>query len=372
MPEKKQLGGVMRILFVDTACDGHHPVYAKELIQASLDAGNESVAILPETIDVPCSIVLFSRNLAEKKFKDYLYFLYWIVHTAREKKVDRIHILNGDYFYRFMGIGLGLLKKYRTIITFHSIRRGKLHDISLKRIFKKIDCGVVHTSKLEQDLLSMGIENVVHIEYPCFGMRQLRNPIECKRLVGADVHIPLLGAIGSTREDKGLDVLLEALEGVKSKVQLLVAGKEEYFNRSFIEEKVKGFSNKIILKLEFLTNDDLETCINACDIIVLPYKKIFDGASGPLVEGCYLRKKIVASSHGSLGVTVSENHLGITFESEDPDSLRCAIEEAVHNLDSGYDTVAESYRKSLDPRIFREAYLKLYQTTEANFGSGGR
>ena len=69
--------------------------------------------------------------------------------------------------------------------------------------------------------------------------------------------------------------------------------------------------------------------MSCVDIFVLPYRKEFDGASGPLTEAVVREKMIVSSDHGSLGKIVNSNHLGITFESENSKELEKALSRAL-------------------------------------------
>lgn len=50
-----------------------------------------------------------------------------------------------------------------------------------------------------------------------------------------------------------------------------------------------------------MTDREFAEVIAASDIIALPYRKKFNGASGPLVEGVYLGKCIIGPNHGNLG-----------------------------------------------------------------------
>lgn len=71
-----------------------------------------------------------------------------------------------------------------------------------------------------------------------------------------------------------------------------------------------------------MTDEEFEMAIQAVDAIVLPYRKTFNGASGPLGEGVAKGKMIIAANHGSLGDIVEKNHLGYTFESENIEALK--------------------------------------------------
>lgn len=70
---------------------------------------------------------------------------------------------------------------------------------------------------------------------------------------------------------------------------------------------------KIKLKLicVFLSEEEFAYASEAADIIVLPYRKIFSGASGPLGEGVWKRKCIVGPMEGNLGYTDKKVSFGL-------------------------------------------------------------
>lgn len=188
-----------------------------------------------------------------------------------------------------------------------------------------ISYGVVHTESLEKMLLEMGIKNVKHIEYPQFQKIAVPSTEDARKQLRLKEDIPVLLALGATRDDKGLDILLDALNFVNHDFQLLIAGKEESFSEEFIDEHTKKYSTKVTKLLKFLDDYEFAECLSAADFVVLPYRKCFDGASGPLGEGVVLGKTIIGPNHGSLGDIIEKNHLGYIFEAENINSLAKVI-----------------------------------------------
>ncbi len=344
-------------MYVDILIDGHHLSYMKSLIKSDQ---NEYVLVLPEKVEIfGCKQYIFKEvDFFNKKLSEYLSWLNEIYEIAKREKPDIIHFLYGDVFYKFFGIGLSKFKNFKIISTFHWVKFDVLRRISLKSIFNKIDKGVVHTEFLYKKIKELGINNITHIEYPQFNTPLLDN-IEAKRYFGLKDTVPTLGCIGGTRHDKGLDILLKALNYVNSPFQLLISGKEESFNKAFIEEEIKGYSERVVLYLKYLSDEELYKSLNASDIIVLPYRRNFAGASGPLSEGVWLRKTIIGPNNSSLGDIIINNELGLSFEVEDISDLAKSINELLQNQ-YNWTEKAELYRKSLDPLLFREKYLEIY------------
>ena len=350
----------MKVLLVDTACDGHHISYISSLLDALKN--DECKLISPEKIPVDCDQTICNRDFKKKQYRDYFALMSMVLSVAREFKPDIVHFLYGDYFYRFFGVGLGQIKNSRIVMTFHSIRRGKLLDISLHNLFfHAADMSVVHTKALLDEVKEMGVNKVQRIDYPCFMKQCEKTKDECCRKIGLATDVPVLGVYGSTRYDKGLDLLLEALNKVEHPFQLLIAGKAEAFDEAYISEHTVKYSDSVHMKLEYLTDDDLQECMNAADIIVLPYRRIFNGASGPLTDGVFMGKRVIAASHGSLGSVVTENHLGVVFETENITSLAEAISHELSLKEQIMDAEAFEYIKLLSPELFKDRYMNLYR-----------
>lgn len=348
----------MKVLLVDTYLAGHHLSYLN-----SLSAINEDIEIVvPHESDK----IRMSRDrihyIAVDK-TDKLWYFKWLKllrDLIEEIKPDIVHFLYGDELYRYMGIGLRVAcERCRIVVTFHQVRHSRLRDFGRRIYGKQIDAAVVHTEQLKQDFENLGVRNVYHVEYPQFCEAVQISQKTAQSKLGICDNSPVLLALGGTRWDKGLDLLLDALTNVKAPFHLLVAGKEQYFSRGDIESQIKNYDKKVILLLEFLSDEQFSLCLSAADIVVLPYRKQFDGASGPLGEGVWQHKMIVGANHGSLGRTIEDNHLGMTFESENIQSLAEVLEAALTTVFVEDDKYMQ-YREKISPKRFQREYRAIY------------
>ncbi|MDD4082445.1 MAG: glycosyltransferase [Sphaerochaetaceae bacterium] len=348
----------MKIVFIDVKVSGHHYNYLLSLLNGRED---DSVVILPQRIEgLHCKQHITKYNESEKRtLKKFKKWVLEVLSIVKSENPDIIHFLYGDSFYRFFGYGLNLFCKYKTIMTFHWIKTGFLGKLSLKMISSYIDKIVVHTDFLNNQVLSFGISNVSHIEYPQFKPLSVSKKESCD-FWGMSYSIPTIACIGNTRYDKGIDLLLAALIDVKIPFQLLIAGKEEAFDDNYILKHSKPYADNVFLCLHYLSDEELKFALGVADIIALPYRSNFNGASGPLCEGVWLYKCIIGSNQGNLGHTISENHLGYTFITEDIKDLSDIIRIALSNpfiIDEQY----RKYREMLSPDIFRDKYNKIYK-----------
>ncbi len=346
----------MRLLLIDTLSSGHHIPY----LQALLSVSSDVAVVIPSETSIIASNV-YHVDFWKSGKRQYLYWLREINRIIRKWKPDVVHFVYGDDLYRYMGMGIKVIcKNCKTIVTFHQVRCGKLRDMGKMIFAKQIDAVVVHTEQTRLDLLSIGIKNTYHVEYPQFcETAQISKKTALEKLGISGVNKPVLLAIGGTRWDKGLDLLLDALTTVRSSFYLLVAGKEQYFTRADIESRIATYAENVTLMLKFLSDEMFSWCLSAADIVVLPYRKQFDGASGPLSEGVWHNKMIVGANHGSLGRIISDNHLGMVFESENVQSLSRILDEAL----SGKfvpDEMYVRYRNQLNPEMFKKEYCRIY------------
>lgn len=347
----------MKIAYVDVSVDGHHRSYIKALVENN---GCDNIVILPERIDdIDC--VQYTYSFVDLHNKRLIPFYKWsreIKKIVKSEQPDIVHFLYGDVFYKYFGLGLGGFRKYKTVLTMHWTKPHPLGMLSARAIASKIDNMIVHTDYIKTQFADHGIRNIEVIDYPAFNIEHIDKK-KAAEYWGISTDVPTILCVGGTRYDKGLDVLLKALNKVRSPFRLLIAGKAYSFDEKFIKENAAGYIDNVTLKLEYLSDRELVCALNAADIIALPYRKIFSGASGPLAEGAYLKKVIIGPNHGSIGDIIRKNHLGYVFESENIDELAKTIEKALLRPFT-YDETADRYRDSLSEGEFVKHYMEVY------------
>lgn len=352
----------MKIVYIDIATTGHHLSYLRSLLSATKD---EKVVCLPES-----NVAFSEKNIIQQKLPPFPYkslqgYLRWIravIRIVQIEKPDIVHFLDGDALYRYGGIGFSQLHA-KIVVTCHHIHHwGPCAMLFYRQLSQKADILVFHTESLTKRLTEHKITNTAHVEYPCFHTCTQEDPMYARKRFGIPCdHTHVILALGGTRYNKGLDILLAALKKVNEPFYLLIAGKEEAFDAAYIQEHTKSYHERVFTQLKFLKDEEFEASLNACDIVCLPYRKVFDGASGPLGEGVSLEKMILGPAHGSLGALIKEHHLGMTFKSEEIDSLATVLTTA---LKTNWipDETYQIYRQSLSPERFQVAYKMLYRS----------
>ena len=348
----------MKILLADNRITGHHIPYLSALVN-NLKQQYAFVLLLPSG-GPELGVRTYHYDGYSHDVRGSIRWLREVRRVAEAERADVVHILTGDEFYRFFGLGFGLLKGFKTLVTFHHIRHSFLFRCSIQEISRKIDNGICHTAAIAKTLRSWGIQNCVHIEYPQLGELPLPTRAEARAALGIRGQAPVLAALGEARPTKGLDLLLQALRSVRRPFQLLIAGKEGAFSDRLVKELTEPYADQVILLRRFLTEQELQSCIAAADYLVFPYRKAFDGASGPLTEAAWAGRPVIAAGHGSLGQIVEENHLGYTFASENIRDMAAVIDRALEEPFRLDDTALE-YRNEIHVRTFCARYREVYQ-----------
>lgn len=346
----------MKILFVEAGLSGHRKIYHKTLIESIGVANCVLITPKPEP-DVDCEQVVEDNiNLRPRTLNDYNIWIGFIKHIADKYNVNVIHFLDGDLLYRFCGYKLSKLKDYKTVVTFHHVGEDFIHKLSVQKITKKVDWAVVHTERLRSRF-----RNIRLVDYPYFPMQKtVPTKNESREFYHISPEKRVLLSLGGTRYEKGVDILLNALRNIKSSnVLLLIAGNEEYFKKSDLEKIDTGIV-EVVYYMKPLMDSEWCMALSASDIVVLPYRRSFAGASGPLAEAVWFEKPLIGKNDGSIGDMIKDNELGWTFETENSDELGNVIDEAV-GTHFRIGVKYRSFKDKLSVARFEISYKQLYE-----------
>lgn len=347
----------MKILYFEREISGHRLPHLSSIIHGN---GAESVIVCSEAISsINCrQYVLKNVESKKRSLKSFLKMLNEIKKICKNENPDIVHFTDGNIFYRYFGIGLRKFKKYKTVLTNHNAEEDFLHCLSARLIAHKVSIVTVTSEYSKTVFERCGAKNVVNIEYP-----QLNDLIfdkkESMEYFGIKTSAPIISCIGGTRFDKGLDIILEALKKVDCPFHLLIAGRAEFFTESYIDQEIVSFKDNVTKVLRFLSDQELAMALSCSDFIAVPYRKGFNGASGPLEEGVWRDKCIIGPKSKNLGEIIERHHLGYTFEQENPISLALLLNNVLKNkflIDDKY----EAYKSIINHNSFEQSYRKLY------------
>ena len=341
---------------MDNTTHGHHRVYMETLREIP-NVENISRDHLVEQNAKKLFSYIFSRlSIFKYTFK-------------KVPKNEAVHLLYMDNLYT-VGFLMRFPKDIDVIGTLHHFPNSK-NKIRLLKIFsKKLKYIIVHSEFIGEQLRSNNILNYIVIDYPAFHSSfHLKANSERNR---DNQDKSILSVLGGTRFDKGLDILLDSLslldDEVKNRIVINISGREETFKKEFIQKKGIESGVEIQLNLRTLSDQEFEDNILKSDAIIIPYRKIFTGNSGPMTEGVYNQKPIIGTDHGNIGYLIRSYKLGFTFDSENPSSLANSISRFVK---AGWTVSEESqrYQKKLSVYQFIEEHKRLYSQITTNFES---
>ncbi|WP_257313869.1 glycosyltransferase family 4 protein [Geothrix fuzhouensis] len=192
----------------------------------------------------------------------------------------------------------------------------------------------------------------------------------------ARVHLglPDSGAVllffGQIKEVKGLDVLLEAMPSILSQhpdTTLVIAGrpwKLEFEEYQGLIDKLSLNAN-CITHIRFIPDDELPLYYQACDLVTLPYRKIYQ--SDVVLMAMSYGKAVVTSNIPGMTEMIRDRDTGFLFQSGDPMDLARVVGQALSDPElrgkvasGGLDLMREKFGWDSIGRATAALYRSLY------------
>lgn len=287
-----------------------------------------------------------NARFATKLFQLAAYYLRLVAYiTFRSPKI--VHILWNsklEYFDRtLLAFYFKLLGK-KVVLTAHNVNKAKrdscdslLNRLTLKIQYCLTDQIFVHTEKMKDELdLEFGIPPD-RIPVIPFGINTLvpdteLTTIQAKLRLGIRADERTILFYGRIVPYKGLEYLVEAFHRLTQRdasARLIIAGEPMKGAEGYIERirrvvtDNKG-SSHIMCRFEFISDPETELYFKAADVLVLPYKDIFE--SGVLYVAYRFGVPVIASDVGSFGEELKKGGAGLVFEPGSSTALADALE----------------------------------------------
>jgi len=258
--------------------------------------------------------------------------LNWIK-VGKRIKNERPDIVVVRYWIPLMGPALGtILKKVRrnehtkiiciadNIIP-HEHRPG---DKAFTRYFlKTCDAFIAMSEKVMGDLRNFVPKDkpailVHHPLYDNFGEIISKTEARGKLKIKNDESIVLF--FGFIRKYKGLDILLDAMKILNSKMsnlKLLIAGEFYEEEKPYLEQINKlGINDNVILRTDFIPDSEVKYYLCAADAVIQPYRNATQSGVTPLAY--YFEKPMIVTNVGGLPSLVPNEKAGIVTEPTAP------------------------------------------------------
>src|SRR6266576_936588 len=268
-----------------------------------------------------------------------------LIGYAAKAKPKLFHILWNNKFQLFdctlLMLYYKLLSK-RVVFTTHNVNAGKrdqndswLNRISLKVQYSLCDHIFVHTDGMKSEMTSefripeskvsvipFGINNTV----PSTSL----SSAEAKRQLGTSEGDKALLFFGNIAPYKGLEYLISAFAELLNKdrsYRLIIVGKpkgsEGYWNQIHQGIARIGIRDRVTERIEYIPDDETELYFKAADVLILPYRRVFQ--SGVLFLGYSFGLPAIVSNVGALKEEIIEGQTGFVFKPQNPSDLAKVI-----------------------------------------------
>jgi D-inositol-3-phosphate glycosyltransferase len=285
-----------------------------------------------------------SASFLKKAFRVSMYYVKLIRYAATAK--PRIfHILWNNKFELFDRTLLMLYYRFigkKIVLTVHNVNAGRrdytdtrLNRHTLGVQYRLADHIFVHTEKMKIELVDEFRVQAARVTVIPFGINNAvpntrLTPLDARRQLGIMEHEKAILFFGNITPYKGLEYLVAAFQLIRERrnYRLILAGKpdkcEKYWRMIQEQIRVDVKSGRILLRAEFIPDEQAEVYFKAADVLVLPYRNIYQ--SGVLFLGHSFGLPVLAADVGSLKDETIEGKTGFVFGPEDPVDLARTIE----------------------------------------------
>jgi glycosyltransferase involved in cell wall biosynthesis len=192
--------------------------------------------------------------------------------------------------------------------------------ISLKIMYHLVDCVIVHTQKMREELclvFHISPEKVVVIPHG-INNRLVRRGItqkEARGKLGIERAAHVILFFGQIDEYKGVETLIDAVSLLVQEnpaVVLMIAGKPK--RQLDYAVKLKSYAanilpeKNVVFRLQYIPVDEVESYCAAADCLALPYKRIYQ--SGVIFLAYRFGLPIIATDIGSFREDVIDGATG--------------------------------------------------------------
>jgi D-inositol-3-phosphate glycosyltransferase len=258
-----------------------------------------------------------------------------IVHILWNNKAEYFDRTLLTLYYKCLG--------KKIVLTAHNVNKAKrdasdsaLNRLTLRMQYRLTDQIFVHTEKMKGELVQEFGVSAERVAVIPFGINIAvadteLTAAEAKRLLGIRPDQRTILFYGRIVPYKGLECLVEAFHrwaACDTNARLLVAGEPMKGYESYIGDVRRaitegGGSDRILCRLEFVPDHETEVYFKAADVLVLPYRNIFE--SGVLFLAYRFGLPVIASDVGSFREELTNCGAGLLFESGNSVALADAL-----------------------------------------------
>lgn len=295
--------------------------------------------------------------------------------VAEGRKICHFHFFKVGPL-EFFNVFLAKVLARKVVVTAHDVESfysGLDYGVLPKLAYRMADAIIAHNQVSYQALVEgRGLQasrvHVIPAGNHLSSLPDSPSQDDARSHLGLPQDAPVLLFFGQIKDVKGLDILLEAMPIVIRafpEVRLIIAGRPMRVTFGRYEEMIErlGIQDHCVLRIGYIPDDDLPLYYQACDLVTLPYRRIYQ--SDVLLMAMSYGKAVLTSDIPGMTEMISDCKTGFLFRCGDPQDLARAINLALTNSSlrnnvacHGLQLMQESYNWA----SIGKTIAKLYQS----------
>jgi glycosyltransferase involved in cell wall biosynthesis len=217
------------------------------------------------------------------------------------------------------------------VFTSHNVLRrgsGRLREQGARRVVAACDAVVVHTEAGAREIVERydadpaRVRTIPHGAFDYLATQPSEAPLPAEL---AAVEGPVILCFGVLRPYKGVDVLIDAFDGIEGG-ELWIVGRP-WMDVEPLRAAAARVGGTVRFVDRFVAEDELPAYFRRADVVALPYREI--DQSGVLYTALAFGKAIVASAIGGFAEVAEDHGALVAVPPGDPAALRDALAELV-------------------------------------------
>lgn len=170
------------------------------------------------------------------------------------------------------------------------------------------------------------------------------SPALSREQLGINANDVVFLFLGLIKSYKGVPELISAFRKLKrTNAKLVIAGKPaDEVMKADLETQI-GHDPSIIFHPKFVPDEEIQTYMNAANVVVFPYRRSL--TSGALILAMSYGRACIAPRLGGITDCLPEGG-GLLYDAENPDGLRLALEQAIAGTEKLPAMGAENMRRA--------------------------
>lgn len=170
----------------------------------------------------------------------------------------------------------------------------------------------------------------------------------------------VIAFVGWVRPYKGVRELLEAFaEVAEPTARLVIAGSPGSADFAAEVQAMAARDERVVTRLGFVPDDELQVYLNAADVVALPYREIF--TSGSVLLAMSFARAVIAPRRGCIGETIDDGG-AILYDADVQDGLVGALRSAMTADLDAMGACARRRAAEYDWARIADATLEVYRS----------